>query len=749
MGHFIARRKTEAWLLVAAAILILIAGGAWRLASVAAPALSASEDRLAKLHEMSTGGLLAEDSTALADIRHHLAEVRSQIEATGGLMRWVGGFAAATSWLPPADQELAAWSDQVARVRKDLEAASILLESSTLLLDTYPDAEAAILSPGASAGLLRAQMEELERTFESSLAMVSEARRAGRAFGVGLQAPRIRGVTGPLADIEERVMTGSEVGREASGLLAGLLGLAEGARPLFSQFAIDGARAQPISTDDVRAILANMSTDVASANDKAESVVSLVSRADEGEWLLEKLSRLQQVLEVLGTITRAATTALDAVAPTAKLLETAEGGILNNGGRLGELLGSFAGMAAETGDVIGDLEDAERVLAELRSSDPAFGGRLDDMSDVVRDLRAGLNLAASMAPLGDRLLGSEGTRRYLLMGQSADELRGTGGFVSSIWLITFEDGELINVKYNDAVRVDDWGRIALYPKAPPGLDEHMNAWVWLLRDVSWDPDFPTTARTAEDMFNLGQRQQVDGVIAFNQWTLLRLLEALGSIPAPAGEPVTQRNLLSVLEEGTDQHGRAYMDLVLQGLLDRLSGPMSLPQLTRLASGISDTLRERDTLVFLNDPDLHRVISETGWDGSIVDGTADYLYVVDSNVGWSKADRNIERDAHYLVDLSRGRQPRISLTLGYNNHSGPASSACEPQWLFRGTNYSQQKNACYWNFVRVYIPEGTRLLSSTRLPLPEYSVSVEIGRGVPGQDTGRVSSRATARWYSRG
>ena len=36
-------------------------------------------------------------------------------------------------------------------------------------------------------------------------------------------------------------------------------------------------------------------------------------------------------------------------------------------------------------------------------------------------------------------------------------------------------------------------------------------------------------------------------------------------------------------------------------------------------------------------------------------------------------------------------------------------------------------------------QGGYLLSSTRLPLPEYSVSVDIGKGVPGQDTGATSS----------
>ena len=38
-----------------------------------------------------------------------------------------------------------------------------------------------------------------------------------------------------------------------------------------------------------------------------------------------------------------------------------------------------------------------------------------------------------------------------------------------------------------------------------------------------------------------------------------------------------------------------------------------------------------------------------------------------------------------------------------------------------------------------MPLGSRLLSQTTLPLPELSVSVEIGKGFAGQETGKLSA----------
>ena len=525
--------------------------------------------------------------------------------------------------------------------------------------------------------------------------------------------------------------------------MAELLEIADDSNPLIGQFATDGSQPESWTSDTLRASLARVNEHSLSARARTERVTSLISEVGQGDSILLELDTLDQVLGVLLTVSSAGMTSLDAIEPATSLVESSPGGLLSGGDRLIDIFDSFVEQSDVIAASVADLAEARRALDELVSTgDGRIVAHLSDFSELVGDMETGLRLVNGIAPFGRLILGADGVQRYLVLGQSADELRATGGFVSSVWLVTFQDGELREdgIKYEDAVSVDDWERLMLYPVAPPGLEEHMNAWVWLLRDVSWDPDFPTTARSAQDMYRIGQRQDVDGVVAINQWTLLRLVDALGGIDSPdGGEPITSRNLLSVLEQGTDRYGRAYMDLVVQGLLDKLNEPMSLPTLIRLASDLFDTLEERDALFFFNDPDVQALMSDLGWDGRVDQHSLDYLYVVDSNVGWSKVDRNMQRDITYVVDLRRAPWPRASLTLKYTNHSGPGSPGCEPQWLNRGTNYSQLKNACYWNLLRVYMPQGSRLLSSTSLPLPEYSVSVEIGRGLPGTDTGSISS----------
>ena len=738
------RFGTPAWLAVALVPALIVAAGAARLGFGVVPATLDAKSGLSEFRQLAVGELLVDEKPALDDLYVQVAQVDAGIESATRFMRWVRRFSPAFSWLPAVHQEMAAGAVQMERAKEDIRIASVLLDSSTLLFESYSEMEAVLLTAGnhASIARLKSQAQDLEQSFSSGLKETEAAHSMGHAFSVGLQAPRVRALGTLVRELEGRMLTALDLGHRVSSLLVELLELADGAQPLVGQFVIDGTEPEEWTSETLRASLTAVNDRAQSANLRAEDLIGVIASTGQDDRLASRLATLGQVLAALHTVANAGLTALSAFDSGTVMTEESEGRLLNGSEGLGDIFDAFVEKNDDITDAIAQLAEARRILDDVaRNGDwLSASSELSDVAKFVGDLHAGLQLVNSVAPVGRDILGGNGVRRYLVLGQSSDELRGTGGFVSGLWLVTFVRQRLEDVRYHDAVRVDDWDRLDLYPRAPIGLEDHMNARVWLLRDISWDPDFPTTARTAEDMYRIGQRLDVDGVVAINQWTLLRWIESLGEIASPeGGDPVTSRNLLSFLEQGTDRHGRAYMDLVLQNVLDTVTQAVSIPVVIRLASAMHDTLQARDMLVFFDDQDLQSVMGELGWDGSVRQDSMDYLYVVDSNVGWSKVDRNIQRDISYFVDLSRAPQPRATLTLGYRNHSGPGSSICEPQWLNRDTDYGQLKNACYWNFLRVYFPLEARLLTSTELPLPAYSVAVEIGRGVPGQNTGVLQS----------
>ena len=695
-----------------------------------------------ELRRLSSEDLVATDSKSLDELLANIDSVRSKVRSASRRMQWFARFSPALAWLPGLDQELTAWAAQAARSDSMLESASDLLHASSQLLDGFDDIQGALVDSQGTSLPSASSFESLEPTFAATIESVTQASEAGRKYTPALLFARAGNTLSLIEDLEDRMAIASAIGRQASGLLVELLQIGGSTEALMSQLVVDEEEPEPLSVEALRSTLAQLDEDLQFARVRADGLASLVAGTDLEDSLLGELGLLQEVLGVLLVVNRGTMVGLDAIEAAVNIPGESGASLLGDDGAVVRILDGVLKHGDEIEESLNLLETARVTVGELKSR----GGRsqylrgLDDLESVASLLSEGLQLLRDIAPIGAKLLGRDSTQRYLVLGQSADELRATGGFVSAVWTVTFEGGALTEVKYHDVVRVDSAERLVLYPPAPAGLEQHMFAHVWLLRDVSWEPDFPTTAQAAADMFKLGQEQEVDGVVALNQWSLLSFVEGLGSIPSPAGgEPITPRNLLAKLERESDEHGRAYMDLALQGILDHLAEPMTLRRLMRLTSAAYGSLKKRDLLLFLYDPELQSVIEDNGWDGRVRQEPTDYLYVVDSNVGWSKVDRNIERTVRYRVDLTKEPRPRISLTLGYNNHGGPSSPSCDPQWFNEDHKYPNLKNACYWNFWRVYLPLGTRLLSSTPLPLPEYSVSVLVGKGQPGEDTLKISS----------
>ena len=745
-------RRSLIWLIPAGTALAAIAFGGWVVVARAMPAARSVEPALSELRGAAIAPLGVDGAGALDDIRVRLVEVRGDLRPTARLVRLVGRFSAALSWLPLVDHEASVWTAQTDRALGDVETALSLVDASSLLIEIYDGAQD-VLSPSmpvAHLDGLKADVAAVRAAYGNAGEALARRRALDGPAALGLRVPGVRTTLDLVGDAEADMALAADLGYRVTDLLGDVVEIGRQVRPLVDSFVVNGHAPEPIDPDVLRASLDETGRYASLAGVKADGIAELVSTARAGDALTLEVERLVELVGVLGRLHRAASLRIQALDPLLEAARASEDGLLGGGPALGEAFDSYAGQRKSVDEAISLLAGAQATLARLTAGSngrlPARG--LSELMTFSLNLETGLRLLNRLAPIGRELFATDSARDYLVLGHSADEIRGTGGFVSSVWLVRFENGKLTKVDYFDSARVDDWERLLLYPKAPGGLEEHMNAWVWLMRDVSWDPDFPTTALAAQDMFRLGQRREVDGVIAINQWTLLKLVESLGSIPDPGGgDPITSRNLLSVLEDGTDTHGRAYMDLTLQGVLDSLTRPLSLGVLTRLASAIYGSLNEKEMMIYLNDPESQSAISLNGWDGRVVYPEADYLYVVDSNVGWNKVDRNVERNTHYRIDLRRLDRPRAALTLEYKNHSGPGATGCLPQWLSRDTSYGNLKNACYWNFIRVYLPEEARLLTTTSLPLPEHSVSVEIGLGVPGEETGGVSSSHGKTVYS--
>jgi hypothetical protein len=348
-----------------------------------------------------------------------------------------------------------------------------------------------------------------------------------------------------------------------------------------------------------------------------------------------------------------------------------------------------------------------------------------------------------MAP---QVLGDGTPRTYLLLIQNADELRATGGFISSVAVLDVAEYRLAGMRYLNSYDVEAY--YGVHPAPPAPLRQHMGAGILLFRDANWSPDFPTSAEVLAALWMLDMRQEVDGILAMDAILVRQVLQAMGPLNVPQYDLViTADNVLDTavalwenpvgapsLHERDTGFGlwlsqrKAFGEAFLSAMVDRLSQPQPGDMLA-LLEAVADAARGGHAQAWaLNDRDLQEDLRRFGLAGEVARTRGDYLMVVDSNMGWNKADRNIGREIDYEVEMTAdGPVARLCLTY---RHGAPAGAAECSHGAGYADSYEAMTEQCYWNYVRALVPQGSVLRHAEGAQGP-VDVTAESGKTVLG------------------
>jgi hypothetical protein len=373
-----------------------------------------------------------------------------------------------------------------------------------------------------------------------------------------------------------------------------------------------------------------------------------------------------------------------------------------------------------------------RARIDVASLSPRVGQLLQRLDGPLPWLAAAVD-GALLAP---RLLGSQGPRTYLVLAQNNHELRATGGFISGVGELCVEGGQVRSVHFRDGYAVDNLE--VPHQVTPPEFQATLFGELWFFRDTNWDPDFPTSARRALAVYAQDQGVEADGVLALDLTALQLLVEAVGPLqPEGMDKPVTAENVLEVLQaqwggpvqEGWREwwlHRKDFMGEIAAAALDRLTTRQSLDAVS-LVRALRQSLEEKHLLIYLQDPGAAELLHKQGWDGALPDriSGSDVLLVVDTNVGFNKADAKVTRSIQYVVDLSAEQDPRAQVSLTYQHRSQQRVDECVQEARY-GETYADLMDRCYWDYVRVYAPAGSELVHGPDLPLPAGSLAAREG-----------------------
>lgn len=292
--------------------------------------------------------------------------------------------------------------------------------------------------------------------------------------------------------------------------------------------------------------------------------------------------------------------------------------------------------------------------------------------------------ASGILPEAGELLGKGGKKTYLLLLQNNMELRPTGGFIGSFGLLTFERGRFINLEVFDVYTAD--GQLKGHVEPPEPIKEHLGEASWFLRDSNWSPDFAKSAQRAVWFIDKEMGQKVDGVVGIDLDFARELVKTYGPVNLPDfNEEVTADNFYEKTQyavEGDFFPGSRAKKDFLTALIKQLLGEvfakdkdsLSLNKFVPLAKTAFSALERRHMAIWLDNENAMSALKKNGWDGGLKTArcrtescAADYLMVVEANLGVNKANYFLDRN-YSLETTVKDDALAHKLTITYKNRS---------------------------------------------------------------------------------
>lgn len=301
----------------------------------------------------------------------------------------------------------------------------------------------------------------------------------------------------------------------------------------------------------------------------------------------------------------------------------------------------------------------------------------------------------------EELLGGNGPRTYLFLLQNNHEMRATGGFIGTYALIDINEGIIRRFFVDGIFNPDGQLKENIIPPKPI---QKISAG-WSLHDSNWFPDFPASAEKAISFYEKTGGPTVDGVITLTPTIMQKLLLVVGPIAMPQyGIIVDADNFIPVLQEQVEvkydkelNEPKKILSDLTQMLIEKVFALQNREMLGRIAGALVDGLNEKHMLLYMRHSETQLLIDEVGWSGRVLDTPKDYLSIIHSNINGYKTDgvinERIEHKASIEEDGSIIDTVKITRT-----HTG-------------GETPYEWWNKVNADYVRVYVPKGSTLLSS--------------------------------------
>lgn len=339
-------------------------------------------------------------------------------------------------------------------------------------------------------------------------------------------------------------------------------------------------------------------------------------------------------------------------------------------------------------------------VLNLKSEITTINSFLDDIKPLLQTLPSAL--------------GQPTPKAYLLLFQNDKELRPTGGFITAYALIRFNAGKFSVIESNDIYSLDN---DAVLLSTPAPIIKFLKVKGLQMRDTNFKPDFAASMQDFEYYYERLNAPAIDGIIALDTQFVEKTLEVSGPIEVPGyaldpsgfwnlpesceqgGTAFTAENVICRLElyaqkiNLRSEQRKAILGALMQSLIDWV---MNAPKETwqPLIGSTLAAVNEKHALFYFHDETLQGLAEKYNFAGRIKEYEGDYLHINDANLAGLKSDLYMKRMVEQEISVGADGAVVKKLKLTYENTG----------------EYDGWLNATNRNYVRVYVPLGSKLIS---------------------------------------
>ncbi|MBI3956330.1 DUF4012 domain-containing protein [Candidatus Gottesmanbacteria bacterium] len=343
-----------------------------------------------------------------------------------------------------------------------------------------------------------------------------------------------------------------------------------------------------------------------------------------------------------------------------------------------------------------------------------------------------------------KLLGDKEEMRYLVLFQNDKELRPTGGFITAYAQFRLVKGKAILEKADDIYALDG-AKKKNFPAPREITTFHKGVYNLNIRDSNLSPDFKLAMRQFEELYDaVSGKEKIDGIWAVDTHVLVEALKILGPTYVYgrefSAETDKRCDCPKAVYELEDYSTRpvgylrgARKDIIgvlLQTILQKALGVSPSQYWGQLFQMLLAEINEKHVLAYFHDSDAQLAAESFNMAGRIMVATEsatllkyqegkgwDYLHINGSNMAGAKANMFVSEKVNKDVSVGSDGTITTKLALEYKNPYPGSDCGLESGGLCL--------NAPLRNWVRVYVPTGSKLTESKGAQSPKDNKPVDL------------------------